>query len=217
MIKTLQLLFILSLSINGLGALSANEYPVGITPSMPFIEVNHQGTTVIVKRVQDTNNKLVDDFAKTSRACPPFCIHPMQAAAGVETIGEVELLNFINKDVARGSGLVVDARMPRFYQSETIPSSVNIPFILFSGANKEQLLSLLGVEHKNDRYDFSHSKDLVLFCNGPWCDQSPRAIKALIQTGYPASKLKYYRGGMQLWKIFSLTTVLPSGNLVDNH
>ena len=29
------------------------------------------------------NNRLVDDFTKTSRPCPPFCIHPITAAPGV--------------------------------------------------------------------------------------------------------------------------------------
>jgi len=31
---------------------------------------------VTVQRIQDTNNRLTDDYAKTSRPCPPFCIQP---------------------------------------------------------------------------------------------------------------------------------------------
>jgi rhodanese-related sulfurtransferase len=50
----------------------------------------------------------------------------------------------------------------------------------------------------------------LLWCNGPWCGQSPRAIRALISLGYPAEKLYYYRGGMQMWQSLGLTTVLPS-------
>jgi len=49
----------------------------------------------------------------------------------------------------------------------------------------------------------------VLFCNGPWCDQSPRAIRGLRKIGYPADKLHYYRGGMQDWLIMGLTTIVP--------
>ena len=188
---------------------------VGITPTIPTIDINHQGTTVQVKRVQDPSNKLVDDFAKTSRPCPPFCIHPMAAAPGVKTVGELELLKFAREQVPLGKGLLIDARMPKFYNSETIPGSVNIPFVLLTTVS-DSILPLLGAEKKGDQWDFSNALELLLFCNGPWCDQSPRAIKGLIKAGYPAAKLRYYRGGMQLWKIFSLTTVQPVSSEVGN-
>lgn len=193
---------------------ASDEYPVGLTSELPFVSVLHQGKTVVIKRIQDTTNRLVDDFAKTSRPCPPFCIHPMQAAPNVETVGELELIEFLSKQVKSGSGILVDARMPNFFKSETIPGAINIPFILFTGDNSDKILEILGVTKKDGKSDFSKAKELCLFCNGPWCDQSPRAIKALIAAGYPSNKLKYYRGGMQLWKNFSLTTVLPKSNSV---
>ena len=195
----------------------ADDYPVKITADIPFTEVSHNGTPVIVKRIQDTNHKLVDDFAKTSRKCPPFCIQPMSVSADVKTIGEIELLDFMKNEVANGKGILVDARMPKFYQSETIPGSINIPFVLFKGDKQSKVLNLLGVKSKDDKYDFSDAKKLALYCNGPWCGQSPTAIKALVSAGYPESKLLYYRGGMQLWKIFSLTTVLPELNVVTSN
>ncbi|MGB5520728.1 MAG: hypothetical protein WBO73_20030, partial [Gammaproteobacteria bacterium] len=65
-------------------------------------------------------------------------------------------------------------------------------------------------EQKTDTWDFSEAKQILLWCNGPWCGQSPRAIRALISLGYPAEKLYYYRGGMQMWQSLGLTTVLPS-------
>ena len=194
---------------------ASDEYPVGLTPDLPFASVLHQGKPVKIKRVQDTKHRLVDDFAKTSRPCPPFCIHPMSAAPGVDTVGELELINFVNNQVKDGKGLLIDARMPKFFNSETIPGAINIPFIIFTGDNANKVISLLGVKIGANGSDFSQAKELCLFCNGPWCDQSPRAIKALIKAGYPAKKLKYYRGGMQLWKNFSLTTVLPKANTVD--
>ena len=192
----------------------SNDITVGITPSMPTVEVNHRGTPVTVKRIQDTGNKLVDDFAKTSRPCPPFCIHGMEAAPGVKTVGELDLLEFLNTEVAQGDGLLVDARMPKFYVSETIPGSINIPFVLFTSSAAD-ILPLLGASNDaNGGFDFSQAKELLLWCNGPWCDQSPRAIKALLKEGYPPEKLRYYRGGMQLWKIFGLTTIQPQSNEV---
>lgn len=199
----------------------ADEYPVKITADIPFIEVSHNGTPVVVNRIQDTNHKLVDDFAKTSRKCPPFCVQPMSISADVKTIGEIELLDFMKNEVSNGKGILVDARMPKFYQSETIPGSINIPFVLFKGDKQSKVLNLLGVKSKdgkkNAEYDFSAAKKLALYCNGPWCGQSPTAIKALVKAGYPESKLLYYRGGMQLWKIFSLTTVLPELNVVTSN
>lgn len=212
----ISLVFSVSLLLSALSF--ADEYPVQITADMPFTEVSHNGTPVIVKRIQDTNHKLVDDFAKTSRKCPPFCVQPMSVSPDVKTIGEIELLDFIKTDVANGKGLLIDARMPKFYLSETIPGSINIPFVLFKGDKQSKVLNLLGVKSEgskeSSKYNFSEAKKLALYCNGPWCGQSPAAIKALVKAGYPESKLFYYRGGMQLWKIFSLTTILPKLNVV---
>ena len=56
-------------------------------------------------------------------------------------------------------------------------------------------------------WNFGAAKTLVLYCNGPWCGQSPTNIRALLEYGYPAHKLKWYRGGMQAWKALGLTTV----------
>jgi rhodanese-related sulfurtransferase len=138
----------------------------------------------------------------------------MQSAPGVKTVGELDLLDFLSADVAQGSGLLIDARMPKFYNSETIPGPINIPFVLFTSSAGD-ILPLLGALSDNSGdWDFSDAKDLLLWCNGPWCDQSPRAIKALVKEGYPPGKLRYYRGGMQLWKIFGLTTIQPSSNEV---
>ncbi len=195
-------------------ASAENEYPVRLTEKLAFVNIMHQGTKIKIKRIQDTKNRLIDDFSKTSRPCPPFCIHPMSAAPGVETVGELELLDFMKEKVNTDKGLLIDARMPRFYNTETIPGSINIPFILFTSNKVSKVLELLGVKNNNGKIDFSETIELCLFCNGPWCDQSPRAIRALIKAGYPPNKLKYYRGGMQLWKIFSLTTVLPQSNIV---
>ena len=192
-----------------------NKYPVRITEELAFVSITHQGTEIKIKRIQDTKNRLIDDFTKTSRPCPPFCIHPMSAAPGVETVGELELLNFMHERVNTDKGLLIDTRIPRFFNTETIPGSINIPFILFTSGKVSKVFELLGVKKNNGKIDFSETIELCLFCNGPWCDQSPRAIRALIKAGYPPNKLKYYRGGMQLWKIFSLTTVLPQSNIVE--
>ena len=58
-------------------------------------------------------------------------------------------------------------------------------------------------------WDFGKAKTLVLFCNGIWCPQSSMNIKTLAKLGYPAEKIKWYRGGMQDWFSVGLTTVKP--------
>ena len=189
---------------------------VRITAAMGSVAISHQGIPVTVQRIQNTNNRLVDDFTKTSRPCPPFCIHPITAAPGVRTIGELELLDYLQTTVKNEEGVLLDARMPNWYNSETIPGAVNVPFVMLTRASekRDRLLSVFGVKINNGVKDFSDAVYLTLFCNGPWCDQSPRAIKGLIGAGYPAEKLQYYRGGMQAWKSFGLTTILPESNTV---
>lgn len=190
---------------------------VGITENIPYTIIKHRGVPVTVQRVQDTESRLSDDFTKTSRPCPPFCIHPMAAAPGVQTIGELELIEFIQNDVEAGTGFFIDARISEWHESETIPGAVNVPFVLLTepSGKREKIIELFGATRDSTgKLDFTKARTLALFCNGPWCDQSPRAIKSLITYGYPPEKLKYYRGGLQAWKSFGLTTVVPQSNEV---
>ena len=213
---SLRLIALLMLSCILSTPLSAEKkYDVGLTADTPYADVEHKGNKIRIKRIQNQNNKLTSNYSKTSRVCPPFCITPMQADPNVKTVGELEVIEFIKTEVRSGSGILIDARLSKFYDTETLPGATNIPFILFNDSSIKEITSLLGVEGNTEKYDFSKAKTLYLFCNGPWCEQSPRAIKALIKFGYPSSKIFYYRGGMQLWKLFSLTTVLPKPNKID--
>jgi len=186
---------------------------VNLSAELPYVDIEYEGERVRVQRIQDTEHRLDNSFTKTSRPCPPFCIHPMQAAVGVQTVGELELLNFLIEKVRTGSGLLIDSRTPDWYQKGTIPGSVNIPWtILASGPDNPRtakILGALGAVEQGGEWDFRPALHLLLFCNGPWCDQSPRAIKNLVSLGYPPEKLFYYRGGMQLWQLLGLTTVAP--------
>jgi len=184
---------------------------VGITEFLPFIDINHNGKTVRIERIQDTNNRLTNSYSKTSRACPPFCIHPMKAAPGVVTVGELELLDFLKIAVKNKEGMLIDSRMPDWYKKGTIPGSVNLPFSILEKETEHThaILGILGAKSKNGTWDFSQAKQLLLYCNGPWCDQSPRAIKNLLRFGYPPEKLLYYRAGMQGWQSMGLTIIKP--------
>jgi len=194
-----------------LTAFSSQALEVNIAKEIASVETQHNGQTVVIQRIQDTSNRLVDDFSKTSRPCPPFCLQPIHVADGVKTIGELELLDFLKEDVPAGTGLLIDARMPQWFNAETIPGSINIPFVVMSADNSfmPDILKVMGAtQNAKKQWDFKQAKSLVLFCNGPWCGQSPRAIKGLLSYGYPAEKIHYYRGGMNLWRLMGLTTVV---------
>jgi rhodanese-related sulfurtransferase len=211
------------------------EYAVPLTKGKPYIHVVHEGRSIRIERIQDPEFELKGYFAKTARKCPPFCIHPMKAAPDVETIGEVELFEFMETQLRDGTGVLIDARTPTWYKKGTIPGAVNYPFTEFSlppedpaweeifvkfGAKPAQDpgliekamqgMGLSGERLQSGKWDFSNAKNLVLFCNGPACGQSPHAIKGLLAAGYPAQKLFYFRGGMQMWELWGLTTVVPA-------
>jgi len=71
------------------------------------------------------------------------------------------------------------------------------------------MVERFGAEQLDELWDFSNAKTLVMYCNGMWCGQSPRNIMTLTKFGYPAHKIKWYRGGMQNWEALGLTTVVP--------
>lgn len=192
----------------------ASAQDVWITPELPFVEFKSGGEFHFIERDQDNEARIVDTYAKTSRACPPFCIQPMVVSEGVKTVGEVELLDFIQNYVESGEGFLIDARVESFYLSGTIPGAVNLPFNMFAASDSnpflDQLLVLLGGELKaSGEWSFENAAHLLLFCNGPWCGQSPRAINSLLEHGYPADRLNYYRGGMQSWASMGLSVAVP--------
>ncbi len=196
---------------------SASALDVQLTPELPSVDVMNHGETVTIMRNQDTKNTIRADYAKTSRKCPPFCIRPIVIAEGVETLGELEIIHYV-KMASDGddSILVIDSRTPDWVAKGTIAGSVNIPWTHLDtakGASPFDIAEIMqekfGVEEQEGLWNYSKAKTLVLFCNGMWCGQSPRNIKTLLKFGYPASKIKWYRGGMQNWETLGLSTVKP--------
>lgn len=189
--------------------------PVGITKGMMEATVTHNGKKVKIKRNQDNKNQVKKAFAKTSRPCPPFCIQPSTLAPGVETIGEVEVIEYLKKKEGGDSNiLVIDSRTPDWIKKGTIPGSINLPWTQLNpakGADPVSIIDIMeskfGVKENEGLLNFENAKTLVLFCNGMWCGQSPNNIKNLLKFGYPAHKIKWYRGGMQDWEILGLSTV----------
>jgi rhodanese-related sulfurtransferase len=187
---------------------------VNITKGIASVEVMHDGEKVTIMRNQDQKNTVKPAFAKTSRKCPPFCIQPSTLAPGVETIGEVEMVNYLKKmSSGDDSIIVVDSRTPDWVAKGTIPGAINIPWTALNPAKGADPITIseimeekFNVKQLEGLMDFSDCKTAVMFCNGMWCGQSPNNIKNLLKFGYPAHKIKWYRGGMQDWEILGLST-----------
>jgi len=188
--------------------LIVNANIVEIVEGMPYVEVEANGKTYKIERVQKPDTYLTNTFALTSRPSPPFFIEPFLVTEGIETFGELEVLDFISKK----KGVFIDARLANWFSKSAIPTAINMPFKLFLSdtPEREKALKVLGAEYtKNGTWNFTSAKTVLLYCNGAWCGQSPTAINALIELGYPKSKMKYYRGGMQSWQLLGLTTIIP--------
>jgi rhodanese-related sulfurtransferase len=105
-------------------------------------------------------------------------VQPIELAPAVRTVGELELI----EQVRRGLPLI-DTRLAHFHREGTIPGARSIPH--------EEII---------DRLDeLDASVPTVLFCNGPQCAATPDAIHKLLDAGYPANAIRYYRGGMHDW------------------
>ena len=226
--------FSLAISLLWSGQLFALE--VNIAPDLPYVETAHEGKPFRIQRIQDQTHVLTGGFTKTSRKCPPFCIQPLHVAPGVTTVGELEFLDFMEKKFNTGKGVIIDARTPSWHEKGTIPGSINIPFTTFDKETNEAVKAvalgklgvvkktgssvftsmwesvqkLMGNKNASSPWDFTNAKDVLLWCNGMWCGQSPRAIHNLLELGYPAEKIYYYRGGMQSWQILGLSVVVPT-------
>ncbi len=187
---------------------TAGQYDkVKITPDMAYIYVYHKGKAVKVHRIQDTKHKLTGEYARTYR--PGKDIQPIKMHKDITTIGEVELLKFMVNKGNKKKGLVIDLRPKRDYRKESIPSAVNIPYETKDNKIKvEKILKILGAKRDSDgSLDASRAMDVAFYCNGLWCEKSSEFIKTFLELGYPADKILYYRGGIQMWKILGFTTV----------
>ncbi len=185
---------------------------VKITEEMPVAYTIDSGKKIKIERIQDTNNRLTDDYTKTSRPCPPFCIQPTKIDSDIKNIAEIEIINFMKDKVANETGVLIDARLKSWFELETIPSAINIPFSVMQNATKEKaemIFKILGMKVKKDgSWDFTNAKELAVFCNGVWCEQTAHFMEGIIKHNYPKDKLFYYRSGFQGWKLLGLTTIV---------
>lgn len=173
--------------------------PVGISADMMSVTVETADGPVEISRIQDNANTVTGEWALTSRPCPAFCIQPMTPAEGVTTIGELELLEFLQDPET----IVMDGRIRPEFEAGTIPGAVSVPY-----NEAADRLGELGCTPDFEGFECpADAPRVALFCNGPWCGQSPTAARRMIEAGYPADRIFYYRGGMQVWRALGLTVV----------
>ena len=112
-------------------------------------------------------------------------IQPLQPFPDVQTVGELELIRLVEKGAA-----VIDTRVGGSRAGVTLPNSASIPH--------DQIRDRMA--------ELDQDNISILFCNGPQCPQTPAAIAILLDAGYPASSLAYYRGGVHDWVTLAFPT-----------
>jgi len=111
-------------------------------------------------------------------------LQPLVPTAGVETVGELEVLDLLDR-----GAVLVDTRVDDSRSGVTLPGATHVPH--------DQ------IEQLQPASDGTIS---ILFCNGPQCGQTPDAIATLAAAGYPLERLRYYRGGLHDWVTLGLPT-----------
>ncbi len=124
-------------------------------------------------------------------------IRPMVPVQGVTPVGELEVISALQD----ADFIVVDTRSKETQYGGTIPGTANIP-----DGEIAQRLDEVGCEEVTAGWECQQALDVVLYCNGPNCGQSPRAMREMVDAGFPATKIFYYRGGMLAWTSLGLTT-----------
>jgi rhodanese-related sulfurtransferase len=191
-------------------AAEATSSFVPVSAGVKSVDITLNGESFTIMRNQTAGNKISDLYVTTDRGTP----QPMILAPGVETLGEIEFIEYMKKAQTDTNIAIIDSRKPGWFARLRIPGAVNVPFTNFDDKDDaiDMMEDYMGVKAKDDgTLDFTNAKTLALYCNGYWCGQTPGMVKnaefALLKVGYPAEKIKYYRGGMQAWTSMGFTVV----------
>lgn len=183
---------------------------VPISKGVKSIDMNLNGEKFTLMRNQSNTSKISPLYETTFRGAP----QPIKLRNDVDTVGELEFIDYMKKAQNDETIAIVDSRKPGWYAKLRIPGAINVPFTGFKSKEGaiEAMEDDLGVVEKTDgTLDFSKAKTIVAYCNGYWCGQTPAMVinakYSLLNMGYPASKIKYYRGGMQAWTSLGFTVI----------
>ena len=94
--------------------------------------------------------------------------------------------------MVNNTGLLIDARLPDWFNKGATPGAVNVPFATLSAENPYQadILRALDAAPTDDGFDFSNALILMIYGNGPWDAQGTHAVQALIAAGYPPALIQ---------------------------
>ena len=94
--------------------------------------------------------------------------------------------------MVNNTGLLIDVRLPDWFNKGAIPGAVNVPFATLNAENPYQadILRALGATPTDDGFDFSNALTLMIYGNGPWDAQGTHAVQALIAAGYPPALIQ---------------------------
>lgn len=142
-------------------------------------------------------------------------IQPLFINDKIKTLSEIEILEFIYNKSSKepNSYSLVDTRKAAWFNQQTIPSAINVPFedLIYDKDFKDEFYKAyenLGIKIMNlekNEFDFSNAKTVIFFCNSPWCPISTKTINYFLKLGYPSNKMMWYRGGMSEWNSLSLS------------
>jgi len=183
-------------------AASAQTLPVTDDAIFTF-----NGREITISRTATLPDTSFDVVSRALSDCMQPCLSPMTVARNVATVGELDVINFMSGPLEAGGGLLIDARMPDARAVAHIPASVNIPAATVADTNpfRDEILMALGAEQYQGLFNFDGAMDLVVFDDGPATQDAPNFITDMLAAGYPADKIRYYRGGMQVWTTLGLT------------
>jgi rhodanese-related sulfurtransferase len=168
-------------------AQAADEPPLRITRDSTEFVVHTPGGPLVIKR------------SKTACGAGKGFVQALVPQAGVTPVTEIEVLHALNDPAT----MVIDMRDEDEPLKTTIPNSYHIPY-----NELEDRLDVLGCQRLSGKsWDCRRAVNIVAFCHGPMCLQSPAGIASIVRLGYPVGKIAYYRGGMTDWEALGLTTV----------
>ncbi|MCL3881339.1 rhodanese-like domain-containing protein [Marivita sp. GX14005] len=146
-------------------------------------------------------------ITRSGLSCPPSCVQPLVAANGVQSLAELELIAFLQIEIGGGTGLLLDLRNPAAFSAGALPGAVNVPLATLAPSNpyRSDLFSALGI----DGADFTNAFTLALYGAGPDDPAPVDAVARLVEAGYPAENLRYYRGGASGWAALGLDLAVP--------
>ena len=175
-----------------------NSESINIAEKIVSVDTQHLEHNVTIERTS----------TPSAPYCPPFCIQPIKID-NVKTVGELEVLDFIEKVKIKKDGLLIDVRKNSKYNDETIPSAINLPYEMLTKNSpyQKEVLKILGGKKIKKGCFFKRPQKLLIFGESSFSPEASKAVKQLLKLGYPSSKIFYYRGGIASWKAVGLTLI----------